>query len=208
MGNYEIVDIAYTGEREKEPEPSYIFDEVIEEENQKSFRWPSFVEFNKREQDQIKTFFKATPKKAKAKGRGDKSPILEEKKSVESKQDKQIIEITSDHSAKAQTTAPSKESDKSPILEEKKSVESKQDKQITEITSNHSAKAQATAPSKESDKSPILDEKQSVESKQDKQIIETTSDHTVPSQTTASPNETAESQASNSGKGENKLKTE
>ncbi|XP_028175517.1 uncharacterized protein LOC114363858 [Ostrinia furnacalis] len=97
MGNYDIIDIAYNTETEaeKEPEPSYIFDEFIEEEDINSVRWPSFVEFNKTEHNQIKTFFKATPKKTDAKVDGEKSPTISEgKPSVDGKKDNKSKDTT------------------------------------------------------------------------------------------------------------------
>lgn len=62
MGNYNLIDITFTIETEKEEDTPLVFDEIIEDED--SVHWPSIANLNQIELSRIQTFFKETYKTA------------------------------------------------------------------------------------------------------------------------------------------------
>lgn len=71
MGHYDLIDIAFTAEVDKDKdketntvESSKIEGEETEEEEEGSPHWPSTIDFTRSEHKRIRTFFKANPRKS------------------------------------------------------------------------------------------------------------------------------------------------
>lgn len=90
MRNYNLIDIAYTTEGEKDLDQTTIFEESFKSDEE-SVHWPSTVDFTKSEHRQIQTFLKATPRKTETKvGSETDNKSIEEKDSNENKNENKV----------------------------------------------------------------------------------------------------------------------